>query len=83
VDEAILLADRVVVMSPRPGRVIEELEVKLPRPRFDYDVRADPEFIALRTHLWGRIRDLVLNDPNSDFYAGAARPSAVATAGAD
>ncbi len=33
VEEAIVLADRVVVLSPRPGRVIEELEIDIPRPR--------------------------------------------------
>jgi NitT/TauT family transport system ATP-binding protein len=44
VEEAILLADRVLVLSPRPGRVIEELQVAVPRPRR----RTDPEVIALR-----------------------------------
>jgi ABC-type nitrate/sulfonate/bicarbonate transport system ATPase subunit len=44
VEEACVLADRVCVLSPRPGRIVAELPVGLPRPR-----RAtDPELVALR-----------------------------------
>jgi NitT/TauT family transport system ATP-binding protein len=43
--EAVMLSDRVVVMSPRPGRILQVYDVSLPRPR-DYDVMASPE--ALR-----------------------------------
>jgi NitT/TauT family transport system ATP-binding protein len=44
--EAILLSDRVVVMSPRPGRIRRVLEIDLPRPR-RLAVRAEPRFAEL------------------------------------
>ena len=43
IPEAVVLADRVVVMSPRPGRIAEIIDVKLPRPR-SFDMEGNVEF---------------------------------------
>lgn len=68
VDEAVLLSDKIVLMSPRPGTILEVIDVGLGRPRHVDAVRQEPRFIELRTYLWDRIRTLVLSDPSSDFY---------------
>lgn len=68
VDEAIVLADRIALMGPGPGRVIETVPVELDRPRWAYDARAEPRFIALRSYLANRLRELVLGDPASEFF---------------
>jgi NitT/TauT family transport system ATP-binding protein len=56
IDEAITLGDRVVVVSNRPGRIKEIVEVDLPRPRTGYDVKSDPEYTRLREHVWHLLR---------------------------
>ncbi len=59
-DEAVLLADRVLLMSRGPGKVREIIPVDLPHPRFDYDVRAHENFAKVRGHIWHQLRnDLV------------------------
>jgi len=53
IEEAIKLADRIIVLSRRPGRVKENIEVDLPRPRRE----DDPAFVALRRHIRELLRD--------------------------
>ncbi|HWU00556.1 MAG TPA: ABC transporter ATP-binding protein [Terriglobales bacterium] len=56
IDEAILLGDRVYVMTARPGRIKEMIEIKIPRPR-SVDLLTSPEFIALKRRIMGLIHD--------------------------
>jgi len=56
VDEAIFLADRVVVMSAAPGRIIADLDVELPRPR-DPDIATNSAFVALKKTCLEAIRE--------------------------
>ena len=58
IDEAVHLADRVVVMSASPGRVLEILPVDLPRPR-ELDVRNSPVFAGYRQHIWHLLEEEV------------------------
>jgi NitT/TauT family transport system ATP-binding protein len=50
IPEAVLLADRVLVMSPRPGRLVADVAIPLPRPR-SLDVLHRPDFVALTEQL--------------------------------
>lgn len=49
IDESVYLADRVIILSPRPSRVEEELTVDLPRPRNQIDTKQMQKFTDLRT----------------------------------
>lgn len=57
-EEAILLADRIVLMSARPGRVEEVIDVNIPRPRNQEGIEQTPEFVELKEYLWSRLRDM-------------------------
>jgi NitT/TauT family transport system ATP-binding protein len=58
IDEAVFLADRVIVMSASPGRIIESIPIALPRPR-SLAVRNLPEFAAHREHIWNLLEEQV------------------------
>ena len=56
IDEALLLGDRVAVISARPGHLRELIEVPFGRPRDAAAVRGDPRYAAMREHIWDQLR---------------------------
>ena len=56
-DEAVRLGDRVILMTPRPGRVQQVIDVPLPRPR-PPDVEKNPLFVELEEYLWQQLRTM-------------------------
>ena len=58
VDEAVFLSDRVVMMGTQPGRVIADLKIDLPRPRWvdDEALKRSPAFIAYRNDIWHMLK---------------------------
>ena len=54
--EAVYLADEVIVMSARPGRILDRVPIDLPRPR-TYQMMATDKFGQLRERIWHQIRD--------------------------
>ena len=59
ITEAVLLADRVLVMSARPGRIAEIIDINLPRPR-TFELEAEHEY----QHAAQRIRELIFGNRN-------------------
>ncbi|MGH9183940.1 MAG: ABC transporter ATP-binding protein [Acidimicrobiales bacterium] len=77
--EAIFLGDRVAVMSPRPGRIAEVVEIELPRPRTN-EVKKRPEFIGYHGLFWDLLRPDAAGDsrsapPARDVAAQTTAPS--------
>jgi len=56
VEEALFLGSRVVVMSSRPGRVLEDVRADLPHPR-DFSVLGHPEFVKVKAELFALVRE--------------------------
>jgi len=54
--EALLLADRIIVFSARPGRIIDDIAVTWPRPRDIEDLRYTPEFTGLASKISSLLR---------------------------
>jgi len=54
VDEAIILAQKVIIMSARPGRIKEIVDINIPYPR-NQETKMSPEFLELKNHIWSQV----------------------------
>jgi NitT/TauT family transport system ATP-binding protein len=72
IDEALVLADRVIVMTAHPGRIKADIRVDFPRPRRVYELKANPEFGRLGAHIWESLREEVMRakELEADMTAG-------------
>lgn len=59
IDEALLLSDRILLMSSQPGRIIREITVNMPRPRKMEDIREDPDMAAKFVEIWKHLQEEV------------------------
>jgi NitT/TauT family transport system ATP-binding protein len=73
IEEAVLMGDRVLVLSQRPTRLIEEIQVPFSRPR-GIEMERDPRFVELRLHIWDLLK------PSAHHTTPDAEPGAVALA---
>lgn len=63
IEEAIMLGDRVLVMSGRPGRIREEISIPFTRPR-QFTLRDHPQLIEMKWEIWRMLEDEVKKDLN-------------------
>ncbi|WP_116598846.1 hypothetical protein [Primorskyibacter marinus] len=68
VDEGQTLGDRLVLMSPRPGWFHEDALLPFAPDQSITQLQAHSECHTLRNHICGQLREIVLNDSNSDFF---------------
>jgi NitT/TauT family transport system ATP-binding protein len=66
IDEAVYLADRILVLSPAPTRIRKAITVDLPRPRHQITTKELPEFAHLRASVFALIKSVDRDDPPSD-----------------
>lgn len=68
IEEAIFLADKIVVMTPRPSQVADIIDIPFDRPR-DHDLRAEPEFARMKGEIWTSLHEAGLD--TDEHGAGA------------
>jgi NitT/TauT family transport system ATP-binding protein len=70
IDEAVYLSDRVLVMSARPGRILADIEIEIPRPR-DLAVKHSVDFLAYVDRIWKLLESQAKRTMVADQLVGA------------
>jgi len=76
IDESVYVGDRVIVLTPGPGRILADLRVDLPAPRDQISTKQRPEFVQLRTE----VSRLIRSRPDGREPSGTGGPPQAATA---
>ncbi|MPZ88826.1 MAG: ATP-binding cassette domain-containing protein [Nitriliruptorales bacterium] len=71
-DEAVTLSDRILVLTRAPGKVRTVVDVTLPRPRWEYDVRKHADFAEVRQRIWALLRGDLQAQAEEEARAGKA-----------
>jgi NitT/TauT family transport system ATP-binding protein len=69
IDEAVYLADRVLVFTARPGRIKADIPINFDRPR-NLELKRTPEFTALTGYIWNLIEEEVVRGMSEDALNG-------------
>jgi NitT/TauT family transport system ATP-binding protein len=75
IDEAVLLGQRVAVMTAGPGRVKQVVDVAFPKARLDEDIQSSPAFARARHELWELLRDEVVKS-QPELHGARIEPAA-------
>jgi ABC-type nitrate/sulfonate/bicarbonate transport system ATPase subunit len=73
IDEAIFLADRIVILTARPGHMKAEISVPLPRPR-EYEIVTSQAYIEIKRQLLDSIREETVKAMSDNIRAATTRP---------
>jgi NitT/TauT family transport system ATP-binding protein len=77
IEEAVLLADKVVVMTSRPGRIKDIINIALPRPRSNAEMRASADYSVIVRRIWELMHDKDSITYGEKSIADEIAPSAV------
>jgi len=76
IDEAVYLGQRVAVMTSRPGRIKQIIDIPLDSRTSEEDLRSLPGFVEIRHEIWSLLREEVIKAQETELHKSLSRPQA-------